>query len=201
MEIGYPTELLLSYLKRSLPQLRLPPKSSNGWGVKGFPPVGRISPYEGVSPISSPPKPLKTPPSPQKPQKTTSPKKKNGMLSPIKTPKTPGSDTRKLPPIKAPVGLAPNPNLKNIRSKIGSFDNIRYKPGGGDKKVISTKKLEWKAAPKIGSLDHSFKSGEKKHGKGHSKGEPKEEKLVDGQAEFPFLIMFFYHHHSYSGCP
>lgn len=41
-----------------------------------------------------------------------------------------------LPPIKAPVGLAPNPNLKNIRSKIGSFDNIKYKPGGGDKKVI-----------------------------------------------------------------
>ncbi|KAG8178858.1 hypothetical protein JTE90_010275 [Oedothorax gibbosus] len=115
----------------------------------------------GVSPISSPPKSLKTPPSPQKPQKATSPKKKNGALSPIKTPKTPASDTRKLPPIKAPVGLAPNPNLKNIRSKIGSFDNIKYKPGGGDKKVISTKKLEWKAAPKIGSLDHSFK-GEKK---------------------------------------
>ncbi|GIX68309.1 uncharacterized protein CEXT_655001 [Caerostris extrusa] len=126
-----------------LPQLRFPPKSSNGWGVKGLPPVGRISPYEVTSlrasfwkisslemciSISSPPKPLKTPPSPQKPQKTTSPKKKNGMLSPIKTPKTPGSDTRKLPPIKAPVGLAPNPNLKNIRSKIGSFDNIRYKP-------------------------------------------------------------------------
>lgn len=42
-----------------------------------------------------------------------------------------------LPPIKAPVGLAPNPNLKNIRSKIGSFDNIKYKPGGGDKKVTS----------------------------------------------------------------
>ncbi|XP_054706952.1 calponin homology domain-containing protein DDB_G0272472-like [Uloborus diversus] len=138
----------------------------------------------GVSPISSPPKPLKTPPSPQKPQKSTSPKKKNGMLSPIKTPKTPGSDGRKLPPIKAPVGLAPNPNLKNIRSKIGSFDNIRYKPGGGDKKVISSKKLEWKAAPKIGSLDHSLK-GEKKHSKSFSKGESKEGKLVDGQSPLP----------------
>ncbi|KFM76620.1 Microtubule-associated protein 2, partial [Stegodyphus mimosarum] len=138
----------------------------------------------GVSPISSPPKPLKTPPSPQKPQKSTSPKKKNGMLSPVKVPKTPGSDTRKLPPIKAPVGLAPNPNLKNIRSKIGSFDNIRYKPGGGDKKVIS-KKLEWKATPKIGSLDHSFKSGERKHGKSHSKGDLKDGKLGDGQSPLP----------------
>lgn len=39
-----------------------------------------------------------------------------------------------------------------------------------------TKKLEWKAAPKVGSLDHSFK----KHGKG-SKGESKEGKLLDGQ--------------------
>ncbi|GFY76425.1 hypothetical protein TNIN_384071 [Trichonephila inaurata madagascariensis] len=41
----------------SLPQLRLPPKSSNGWGVKGFPPVGRISPYEGSLPqLRLPPK-------------------------------------------------------------------------------------------------------------------------------------------------
>lgn len=37
---------------------------------------------------------LQPPTSPQKPLKTSSPKKRNDMLSPIKTPKTPGSDGR-----------------------------------------------------------------------------------------------------------
>ncbi|XP_056233225.1 microtubule-associated protein 4-like [Seriola aureovittata] len=31
---------------------------------------------------------------------------------------------------------APTPDLKNVRSKIGSIDNIKYQPGGG--KVSST---------------------------------------------------------------
>lgn len=26
---------------------------------------------------------------------------------------------------------APTPDLKNVRSKIGSIDNIKYQPGGG----------------------------------------------------------------------
>lgn len=40
-----------------------------------------------------------------------------------------------LPPIKAPVGTTPPPNIKQVRSKIGSLDNVTHKPKGGDKKV------------------------------------------------------------------
>ncbi|XP_015795648.1 microtubule-associated protein tau [Tetranychus urticae] len=61
--------------------------------------------------------------------------------------------SRKLPPIKAPVGLAKGPDLKNVRSKIGSLQNVKHRPSQGEKKVI-TQKLEWQAKPRIGSLDY-----------------------------------------------
>lgn len=115
----------------------------------------------------------KTPSSPKKPSSIhekggPSPKKtaptKNGVTSPSKTARTPGSEQKKLPPIKAPVGQAPKPDLKNVRSKIGSLDNIKHKPKGGEIKV-TTQKLEWRAAPKVGSLDnaaHKPGGGDKK---------------------------------------
>lgn len=116
----------------------------------------------------------KAPTSPKKPGTITdkgssSPKKtapsKNSVTSPSKTAaKTPGSEQKKLPPIKAPVGQAPRPHLKNVRSKIGSLDNIKHKPKGGEVKVQS-QKLEWRAAPKVGSLDnasHKPGGGDKK---------------------------------------
>ncbi|RWS00024.1 microtubule-associated protein tau-like protein, partial [Dinothrombium tinctorium] len=59
-----------------------------------------------------------------------------------------------LPPIKAPVGLAKGPDLKNVKSRIGSFSNVKHKPAGGEKKVI-TQKLEWKAKSRIGSLENA----------------------------------------------
>ncbi|XP_022239790.1 microtubule-associated protein 2-like isoform X2 [Limulus polyphemus] len=78
---------------------------------------------------------------------------KNGILSPNKVP-------ARLPPIKAPVGQTPKPNLKNVKSKIDSFTNIKYKPTGGEKKQLLTKKLDWIAAPKVGSLENStYKPG------------------------------------------
>ncbi|UYV84780.1 MAP2 [Cordylochernes scorpioides] len=117
---------------------------------------------------------------------STSPKKagpKNGLDSPAKTP---NSEQKRIPPIKAPVGKAPNPNVKEVRSKIGSMDNIKHKPKGGEKKVcaptilitkkypwptarnasvVVTQKLEWNTSSKIGSLDnatHKAGGGEKK---------------------------------------
>lgn len=106
----------------------------------------------------------KAPGSPKKPTSISdkgspSPKKsaappKNEVTSPSKTARTPGADQKKLPPIKAPVGQAPKPDLKNVRSKIGSLDNIKHKPKGGEVKVQS-KKLEWRATPKVGSLDNA----------------------------------------------
>lgn len=115
----------------------------------------------------------KTPSSPKKPSSIQekggpSPKKtaptKNGVTSPSKTARTPGSEQKKLPPIKAPVGQAPKPDLKNVRSKIGSLENIKHKPKGGEVRV-TTQKLEWRAAPKVGSLDnaaHKPGGGDKK---------------------------------------
>lgn len=64
---------------------------------------------------------------------------------------------------KIQVGHAPSPNLKAVRSKIGSLDNASYKPGGGNVK-IETKKIEIKAAPKIEAKNDKYtpRGGEKK---------------------------------------
>lgn len=60
---------------------------------------------------------------------------------------------KKLPPIKAPVGLARSPDLKNCKSKVGSLDKIKHKPTGGRVK-IETQKLNWNAKSKVGSLEN-----------------------------------------------
>lgn len=46
---------------------------------------------------------------------------------------------------KVQVGAAPSPNLKTVRSKIGSLDNASYKPGGGKVK-IENRKLDFSKA-------------------------------------------------------
>ncbi|XP_049301076.1 microtubule-associated protein tau isoform X1 [Anopheles funestus] len=102
-----------------------------------------------------------------------------------KTPETPSEQPliKKVPMNKIQVGGTPSPNLKVVKSKIGSLENASHKPGGGhvkietkkvdikaaprieakndayvpkggDKKIISTK-LQWNAKPKIGSLDNA----------------------------------------------
>ncbi|KAH6929618.1 hypothetical protein HPB50_003196 [Hyalomma asiaticum] len=133
----------------------------------------RSSRCKGKEPSAAADAKAKTPSSPKKPSSIQekggpSPKKtaptKNGVTSPSKTARTPGSEQKKLPPIKAPVGQAPKPDLKNVRSKIGSLDNIKHKPKGGEVRV-TTQKLEWRAAPKVGSLDnaaHKPGGGDKK---------------------------------------
>lgn len=40
---------------------------------------------------------------------------------------------------KIQVGAAPSPNLKSVRSKIGSLANTTHKPGGGNIKIESHK--------------------------------------------------------------
>ncbi|XP_046492176.1 microtubule-associated protein futsch isoform X1 [Neodiprion pinetum] len=99
------------------------------------------------------------------------------------------ADKKKVPMNKIQVGAAPSPNLKTVRSKIGSLENTSYKPGGGkikienrkldfskaqpkiaakndkympsggDKKITQVK-LQWNAKPKVGSLENStYKPG------------------------------------------
>lgn len=90
---------------------------------------------------------------------------------------------------KIQVGSAPSPNLKTVRSKIGSLENASYKPGGGKVKIENRKldfskaqpkiaaknekytpsggdkkiaqiKLQWNAKPKVGSLENAtYKPG------------------------------------------
>ncbi|XP_076650730.1 microtubule-associated protein tau isoform X2 [Halictus rubicundus] len=109
-----------------------------------------------------------------------------------RTPDTPSSTAgqeKKIPMNKVQVGAAPSPNLKTVRSKIGSLENTSYKPGGGKVKIenrkldfskaqpkiaaknekytpsggdkkISQVKLQWNAKSKIGSLDNAtYKPG------------------------------------------
>lgn len=57
---------------------------------------------------------------------------------------------------KVQVGNAPSPNLKAVKSKIGSLDNATYKPGGGKVK-IENRKLEFgNITPKIAAKNEAY---------------------------------------------
>ncbi|XP_042283898.1 microtubule-associated protein 4 isoform X3 [Thunnus maccoyii] len=49
---------------------------------------------------------------------------------------------------------APTPDLKNVRSKIGSIDNIKYQPGGGKVQILNKKVDVSKVTSKCGSKDN-----------------------------------------------
>lgn len=59
---------------------------------------------------------------------------------------------------KVQVGGAPSPNLKVIKSKIGSFENQSHKPGGGNVK-IETKRVDIKASPRIENKNEKYIPG------------------------------------------
>lgn len=59
---------------------------------------------------------------------------------------------------KVQVGATPSPNLKAVRSKIGSLQNATHKPGGGNVKIES-KKVEVKAAPRIAARNDQYVPG------------------------------------------
>uniref|UniRef100_A0A3P9P6X0 Microtubule-associated protein n=1 Tax=Poecilia reticulata TaxID=8081 RepID=A0A3P9P6X0_POERE len=51
-------------------------------------------------------------------------------------------------------GTAPDPDIRNIRSKIGSTDNIKHQPGGGKVQIVS-KKLDFShVTSRLGSKDN-----------------------------------------------
>ncbi|XP_050303331.1 microtubule-associated protein tau isoform X2 [Anthonomus grandis grandis] len=89
----------------------------------------------------------------------------SSLQSPDSAATTPGSAERKKVPMnKVQVGTAPSPNLKVVRSKIGSLENASYKPGGGKVKIES-KKLDFKnAGPRIEAKNERYvpKGGDKK---------------------------------------
>lgn len=57
---------------------------------------------------------------------------------------------------KVQVGNTPSPNIKAVRSKIGSLENATYKPGGGKVK-IENRKLEFgNVTPKIAAKNNAY---------------------------------------------
>ncbi|XP_051994633.1 microtubule-associated protein tau isoform X2 [Xyrauchen texanus] len=120
---------------------------------------------------------------------------RSGCSSPASRSSTPGQQVKKVAVVRTPpkspgslrtrtpiAPVAPLPDLKNIKSKIGSTENLKHQPGGGKvhivhKKIdlsnvqskcgskanihhkpgggnveIKTEKLEFKAQSKVGSL-------------------------------------------------
>lgn len=74
----------------------------------------------------------------------------------VKTPENPQpTEKKKVPMNKIQVGNAPSPNIKTVKSKIGSLDNATYKPGGGKVK-IENRKLEFKATPRIAAKNETY---------------------------------------------
>ncbi|KAL3968090.1 serine/threonine-protein kinase N2 [Sarotherodon galilaeus] len=68
------------------------------------------------------------------------------------TPKSPGS-LKSRPP--APLAAAvPLPDLKNVRSKIGSTENIKHQPGGGKVQIVHKKIDLSNVTAKCGSKDN-----------------------------------------------
>ncbi|XP_024141102.1 microtubule-associated protein tau isoform X5 [Oryzias melastigma] len=68
------------------------------------------------------------------------------------TPKSPGSLKSRSP---APLAAAaPMPDLKNVRSKIGSTDNIKHQPGGGKVQILEQKIDLSNVQAKCGSKDN-----------------------------------------------
>lgn len=60
---------------------------------------------------------------------------------------------------KIQVGNAPSPNIKTVKSKIGSLDNATYKPGGGKVK-IENRKIEFgNITPKIAAKNDAYTPG------------------------------------------
>ncbi|XP_070502931.1 transcription factor SPT20 homolog, partial [Chironomus tepperi] len=70
---------------------------------------------------------------------------------------------KKIPMNKIEVGNAPSPNLKKVTSKIRSLENAQHKLGGGQIKIES-KKLDFKAGPRIEAKNDTYtpRGGDKK---------------------------------------
>ncbi|XP_058467848.1 microtubule-associated protein tau isoform X2 [Malaya genurostris] len=118
----------------------------------------------------SPASPLKSPskiPSLRRPDSITPQTRSRSTSKQRLTAKTPETPTepliKKVPMNKIQVGATPSPNLKVVKSKIGSLENATHKPGGGHVK-IETKKIDIKAAPRIEAKNDAYvpKGGDKK---------------------------------------
>ncbi len=61
------------------------------------------------------------------------------------------------------VGMSSSPNLKQVKSKIGSMSNSSHRPGGGEIK-IENRKLNWRSEGRTVAKNEGYtpKGGDKK---------------------------------------
>jgi microtubule-associated protein tau len=89
------------------------------------------------------------------------PRSKSVPKAPFNTYSTPPSSSdsiKKVPMNKIVVGATPSPNLKAVRSKVGSMTNTNYRPGGGDVKIES-RKLDWRTTARTNNLNDGYTPG------------------------------------------
>ncbi|KAM4030632.1 uncharacterized protein ACNLHF_018295 isoform 5-T9 [Anomaloglossus baeobatrachus] len=110
------------------------------------PKSGEKSGYSSPGSPSTPTNRSRTPSSNMPPNRE--PKKVAVVRTP---PKSPASVKSRLQPLPNPVAL---PDLKNIKSKIGSIDNIRHQPGGGKVQIVHKKVDLSNVQSKCGSKDN-----------------------------------------------
>ncbi|NWW67891.1 TAU protein, partial [Ifrita kowaldi] len=84
------------------------------------------------------------------PSLPTPPAREPKKVAVVRTPpKSPASAKTRIQPSAAPM-----PDLKNVKSKIGSTDNLKHQPGGGKVQIIN-KKLDFSSVQsKCGSKDN-----------------------------------------------
>jgi microtubule-associated protein tau len=61
-----------------------------------------------------------------------------------------------VPISKIQVGTAPSPNLKVVKSKIGSLENASYKPSGGNVKIEHRKIEIGEVKPKVAAKNENY---------------------------------------------
>ncbi|XP_073539203.1 microtubule-associated protein tau isoform X1 [Phyllobates terribilis] len=121
-------------------------KSINKGDRADSPKSGERSGYSSPGSPSTPTNRSRTPSSNMPPNRE--PKKVAVVRTP---PKSPASVKSRLQPLPSPVAL---PDLKNVKSKIGSIDNIRHQPGGGKVQIVHKKVDLSNVQSKCGSKDN-----------------------------------------------
>ncbi|KAE8575337.1 hypothetical protein XENTR_v10003805 [Xenopus tropicalis] len=120
------------------------------------PPPSGAKPDRAESPKSGERSGYSSPGSPGTPtgrsSSQTPPTREPKKIAVIRTPpKSPASAKSRLQPVTSPAAM---PDLKNVRSKIGSIDNIRHQPGGGKVQIVHKKIDLSSVQSKCGSKDN-----------------------------------------------
>ncbi|KAM7063304.1 microtubule-associated protein 4 isoform 16-T16 [Molossus nigricans] len=135
---GKPAEVKKTVTK-SVPADLSRSKSTSSSTVKKNTTVPGAAPLAGVAPSR-----VKTIPTPPRPSGTLAMDKKPTSVRPSSS----------APRLSRPATNASTPDLKNVRAKVGSTENIKHQPGGGRVQIVSKKLNYSHVQSKCGSKDN-----------------------------------------------